>query len=93
MANAVLSAVQTSRGHLGSESQTPANEGTNQSTASTSNENGRVDLSRPSSTLSGPKRPTSTASIKRPLSELDPQQQLNGPTNKMIKLEDSNDYR
>lgn len=61
------------------------------STSTHPNENeGRVEHSRPDSRMSDSKRPVSNASAKRPLSVLDPQQQLNGgPNSKMIKMEES----
>lgn len=81
------------RNHIASLANASALEGTSQSTSGQgrdSSENGvKNDLSRPDSTTSGPKRPTSTASSKRPLSVLD-SQQLNGPTNKMMKMDDDN---
>lgn len=95
-ANAVLMAAQSARHQASENAQTPGHS-TPSATASSSvhpNENGgQPESSRPSSVLSGPKRPTPTASAKRPLSVLDPQQQqLNGPSNKMMKLEEG-DYR
>jgi hypothetical protein len=92
-ANAVLMAAQNAR-HQAPESALTPGHSTAASSSVQPNENaGQPESSRPSSRLSGPKRPTSTASAKRPLSVLGPQQQqLNGPNSKMMKL-DEGDYK
>jgi hypothetical protein len=88
--NAVLMAANNARHQATESAQTPGH--STPLTASSSvnpNENGQPESSRPGSTV--PRRPTSTASAKRPLSVLD-QQQHNGPINKMMKLEEG-DYK